>query len=65
MTSKTDVIIFEHRQSFPCLLDLCLIRPVHTEQPDKDEIAVGRRIGCIANGIAGKLDSSIDLTRAG
>jgi hypothetical protein len=51
MTSKTHFTIFEHKQSFPCLLTLCLIRPIHTEQPDKDEIAAGRRIGCIYNGL--------------
>src|SRR5882724_3429752 len=32
-------------------LALCLTRPIHTEQPDKDEIGVGLRIGCIYNGV--------------
>jgi hypothetical protein len=53
MTPKTHVIMFEHKQSFPCLLALCLIRQIHTEQPDKNEIAIGPRIGCIYNGVTG------------
>jgi len=41
------------------LLALCLIRPIHTEQPDKDKIGVGLRIGCIKRPPANAGDSAL------